>query len=93
MNTFLSVIPPVVVIVLALCSKNVLASLFVGIVIGSVILNGAGFIPPIVDEYFIRGIGSNGSILMCMMLLGIMLNFIKQGGGFKACLLYTSRCV
>ena len=50
MNTFLSVIPPVVVIVLALCSKNVLASLFVGIVIGSVILNGAGFIPPIVDE-------------------------------------------
>lgn len=84
MNTFLSVILPVVVIVLALCSKNVLASLFVGIVIGSVILNGAGFIPPIVDEYFIRGIGSNGSILMCMMLLGIMLNFIKQGGGFKA---------
>ena len=84
MNTWLSVIPPVVVIVLALWSKNVLASLFAGIVLGSIILNGAGFIPPIIDTYFIEGIGSNGSILMCMMMLGIMLNFVKQGGGFKA---------
>lgn len=91
MNTFLSVVPPVMVIVLALWSKNVLASLFAGIILGSVILNGAGFIPPIVDQYFIQGIGSNGSILMCMMLLGIMLNFIKQGGGFKAFAMWSGR--
>ena len=84
MNTWLSVIPPVVVIVLALWSKNVLVSLFVGIVLVSIILNGAGIIPPFIDTYFIEGIGSNGSILMCMMMLGIMLNFVKQGGGFKA---------
>ncbi|MEY8336481.1 Na+/H+ antiporter NhaC family protein [Lachnospiraceae bacterium 62-35] len=88
---FLSVIPPVIVIILALWSKNVLVSLFVGIVLGSLILNGAGFIPPIVDKYFIQGIGSNGSILMCMMLLGIMLNFIKQGGGFKAFAEWSSK--
>jgi tetracycline resistance efflux pump len=84
MNTFLSVIPPVLVIVLALTTKNVLASLFIGTVLGSIILNGAGFIPPIIDKYFIGGMASNTTILLCMMMLGIMLNIIKNGGGFKA---------
>lgn len=84
MGTFLSVIPPVLTIILALKTKNIIASLFIGIITGSIILNGANFLPPIVDVYMTEGLKSNTNVLICMILIGIMLQFVKQAGGFKA---------
>ena len=84
MGTFLSIIPPVLTIVLALCTKNIIVSLFAGIIVGSLILNGIHFIPPIVDVYMTEGLKSNTNVLICMILIGIMLQFIKRAGGFKA---------
>ncbi len=85
MGTILSVIPPILTIVLALWTKNIIISLFAGIVLGSFIINGpAGFIPPIVDEYMTNGFKSNTNVLICMILIGIMLEFVKRSGGFKA---------
>lgn len=91
MNTFLSVIPPVLVIVLSLTTKNIVVSLIVGIVLGSVIVNGVNFLPPILDTYFVNGLTSNGSVLVAMVVLGIMLQFVKQAGGYKAFAQWTQR--
>lgn len=84
MGTFLSVIPPLLTIVLALWTRNVIVSLFAGILAGSVIINGVNFIPPIVDVYMTNGLKSNTNVLICMILIGIMLEFVKRSGGFKA---------
>ena len=84
MNTILSVIPPVLVIVLALSTRNIIVSLFSGIVLGSIILNGVHFIPPILDTYMTEGLKSNTNVLLCIVLVGIMLQCIKRAGGFKA---------
>lgn len=84
MGTILSVIPPVLTIVLALWSRNIIVSLFVGIITGSLILNGSNFIPPVVDVYMTNGLKSNTNVLICMILIGIMLQFVKRAGGFKA---------
>jgi len=84
MNTILSLIPSIIVIVLSLKYKNVLIALFAGIVAGSIILNGFNFIPPLMEVYMVKGLESNSSVLIGMILLGIMLQFIKRAGGYKA---------
>lgn len=84
MGTILSVIPPLLSIVLALWTKNVIVALFAGIVTGSIISNGVNFIPPIVDVYMTNGLKSNTNVLICMILIGIMLEFVRRSGGFKA---------
>lgn len=91
MNTFLSVIPPVLVIVLSLTTKNIVISLIAGIVLGSLIVNGPNFLEPILDTYFVNGLTSNGSVLIAMIVLGIMLRFVKQAGGYKAFAQWTQR--
>lgn len=91
MNTFLSVIPPVLVIVLSLTTKNIVVSLIAGIVLGSAIVNGVNFLAPILDVYFVNGLSSNGSVLIAMIVLGIMLRFVKQAGGYKAFAQWTQR--
>lgn len=91
MNTFLSVIPPVLVIVLALTTRNIVVALLSGILLGSIIVNGVGFLPPILDTYFVNGLASNGSVLVMMAILGIMLRFVKQAGGYKAFAQWTQR--
>ena len=84
MGTILSVIPPILCIGLALWTKNIIISLFIGILVGSVIINGINFLPPIIDEYMTNGLKSNTNVLICLILIGIMLQFIKRAGGFKA---------
>ncbi len=84
MGTILSVIPPILCIGLALWTKNIIVSLFIGILVGSVIINGINFLPPIIDEYMTNGLKSNTNVLICLILIGIMLQFIKRAGGFKA---------
>lgn len=84
MNTVLSLIPPILVIALALVTRNIIVSLFAGIVLGSVIINGTKFIPPLLDVYMTKGLQSNSNVLLCIILVGIMLQFVKRAGGFKA---------
>ncbi|SVE06128.1 uncharacterized protein METZ01_LOCUS458982, partial [marine metagenome] len=64
MNTILSLIPSIIVIVLSLKYKNVLIALFAGIVAGSIILNGFNFIPPLMEVYMVKGLESNSSVLI-----------------------------
>ena len=87
--TFWSLIPPVVAIVLALITKEVYSSLFIGIVIGGLfysnfsfegtfnhVLKG-GIMTVLSDSY-------NVGILVFLVILGIMVSLMNRTGGSAA---------
>ena len=76
--------PPVLALVLALTTKNIILALFCGILSSSIIINGWGFITPIMDDYMLNGIIGNASIFLYMFLFGAFLAAIKRAGGFSA---------
>lgn len=88
-NTFWSLVPPIIAIVLALLTKEVYSSLFVGIVGGALMLNNfnlentmnrvfsGGFITSVTDAY-------NMGILVFLVLLGMIVALINKAGGSKA---------
>lgn len=80
----LSLVPPILALALALWTKNILLALFCGIVSSSLIVNGAGFIAPIMDVYILEGIKGNADIFLYMFLFGGFLAAIKRAGGFAA---------
>ena len=88
-GTFWALIPPVVAIVLALISKEVYSSLFLGIVVGALFI--AGFAPvaamdTMVNDGFIAAMsdGWNAGIFMFLVLLGIMVALVNAAGGSAA---------
>lgn len=83
MGGILSAVAPVLTVAVALLSKNVIIALFIGIFYSSILLNGVNFLVPMAD-YIIQGIQGNGYILILFMCLGVMLRFMRLGGGFKA---------
>ena len=74
---------PILTVVLALLTKNVIISLFFGVCYFSVGLFGLDFLNHIV-EFFVAGVNSNGFILVTLVPLGVLLAFMRAGGGFKA---------
>ncbi len=86
--TIWSLLPPVVAIVLALITKEVYISLFIGIVAGGLLY--ANFSPVLtttsVMEMFIGQIGSswNVGILFFLVVLGIMVALMNKAGGSAA---------
>lgn len=87
--SFWSLIPPVVAIVLALITKEVYSSLFVGILIGGVFYSGFTFERTITHVFQDGIIGSladayNVGILVFLVILGIMVCMMNQAGGSAA---------
>ncbi len=87
--SFWSLIPPVVAIVLALITKEVYSSLFVGILIGGVFYSGFTFEMTITHVFQDGIIGSlsdayNVGILVFLVLLGILVCMMNQAGGSAA---------
>ena len=88
-GTFWALIPPVVAIVLALISKEVYSSLFVGIVVGALFVaefNIVGAFDTMVNDGFIASMsdGWNAGIFMFLVLLGIMVALVNNAGGSAA---------
>ncbi len=89
LNTFWSLIPAVVAIVLALITKEVYSSLFFGIVSGALLLShfnlentmnrvfSGGFISSVTNTY-------NMGILVFLVLLGMMVALMNAAGGSAA---------
>ena len=90
-GTVFSLIPPVLALVLCFMTRNTIISMFAAIVVGSIMVNGLNFIPPIVDNYMVNGIKGNTSVICGLLLLGIMLAFIKRAGGFKGFAAFCQR--
>lgn len=87
--SFWSLVPPVVAIVLALITKEVYSSLFVGILIGGVFYSGFTFERTITHVFQDGIIGSlsdayNVGILVFLVLLGILVCMMNQAGGSAA---------
>ena len=88
-GTIWALIPPVVAIVLALISKEVYSSLFVGIVVGALFVAGfnpVGALNTMVNDGFIASMadGWNAGIFMFLVLLGIMVALVNSAGGSAA---------
>ena len=88
-GTIWALVPPVVAIVLALISKEVYSSLFVGIVVGALFVAGfnpVGALNTMVNDGFIASMadGWNAGIFMFLVLLGIMVALVNSAGGSAA---------
>ena len=87
--TFWALIPPVVAIVLALITKEVYSSLFVGILVGGLFYSGFSFEGTIVHifEDGIIGVLSdsyNVGILVFLLILGAIVCLMNKAGGSAA---------
>ena len=88
-GTFWALVPPIVAIVLALITKEVYSSLFIGILVGAVFYSGfnfegtvnhifqGGFISVLTDEY-------NMGIIIFLVILGTMVSLMNKAGGSAA---------
>ena len=82
-----SLFPPLVAIFVALFTKEVFSSLFLGIITGSILASGGSFtvfLNNIVEEGFIASISQNAGIFIFLVVLGILVVLINQSGGSKA---------
>ncbi len=84
MNEMISLLPPILTLIVALKSRNIIVALFTGIVTSALIVNGLGFLDAIINDYVIQGITSNLNILMMLFIFGMLLSMIKSAGGFAA---------
>lgn len=87
--TFWSLIPPLVAIGLALITKEVYSSLFVGILIGGIFYSGFQFEGTIIHVFQDGLVGSltdayNMGILVFLVVLGIMVCMMNRAGGSAA---------
>ena len=82
-----SLLPPIVAIVLALVTKETYTSLFVGIVVGALLVSG--FMPvatlnTIINDGLIPAVSDNAGIFIFLVMLGIMVALINAAGGSAA---------
>ena len=87
--SFWALVPPLVAIVLALITKEVYSSLFIGILVGGVFFSGFKF-EGTINHIFQGGIisvlsdGYNVGILVFLVILGIMVCMMNKAGGSAA---------
>ncbi len=87
--TFWSLLPPIIAIALALITKEVYSSLFIGIVVGGLFY--ANFNPEVaINHIFADGMigvlsdGWNVGILIFLVMLGAMVSLMNKAGGSAA---------
>ncbi|MBI9038290.1 MAG: hypothetical protein JEY97_09175 [Bacteroidales bacterium] len=92
---WMSILPPILAILMALVFREVYSALFIGLLVGTTIIyyfQGSYFIMAIfqglfaiVDTYLIESLSDSGhlSIIIFSMLIGGMVNLITQNGGMK----------
>ena len=86
-KTFWALVPPILAIVLALITKEVYSSLFVGVLLGALFC--AKFAPvaaldAVVNEGIIPAVSDNAGIFIFLVILGIMVALVNRAGGAAA---------
>ncbi len=87
--TFWSLLPPIIAIVLALITKEVYSSLFIGIVVGGLLYSGFNFegtVTHVFSDGFIASVADsyNVGILVFLVLLGALVSMMNKAGGSAA---------
>ena len=90
-GTFWSLLPPIVAIVLALISKEVYSSLFLGCLVGALLYTQFApwdtIVPLVGADYGIISVladSGNMGIIVFLVTLGIMVDLMNKGGGSEA---------
>ncbi|MCI6721821.1 MAG: Na+/H+ antiporter NhaC family protein, partial [Treponema porcinum] len=88
-GTFWSLVPAIVAIALALITKEVYSSLFIGILIGGAFYSGlsfTGFITHVFQDGMVAQLSDswNVGILIFLVVLGIMVCLMNKAGGSAA---------
>ena len=85
--TFWSLVPPLVAIGLALLTKEVYSSLFIGIVVGALFYNRfnlVGTVDSVIQQGLIDSVSGTAGIFIFLVVLGIMVALINRSGGSAA---------
>ena len=85
--TFWALIPPVIAIALALITKEVYSSLFIGILAGGLLATNfspLGTVDAIVNDGLIAAVSDTAGIFIFLVLLGIMVALINKTGAAAA---------
>ncbi len=85
-GTFWAFMPAIVAIVLALLTKQVYISLFVGILTGALMFAGGNPLQALGTLYIVMSekVGANVPILVFLVVLGIFVVLMQKSGGSKA---------
>ena len=89
---FWALIPPIIAIALALITKEVYSSLFVGIAVGGLLsanvfkegFSLTGAMDYIINDGLIAAVSDSAGIFIFLVLLGVMVALINKSGGSKA---------
>lgn len=85
--TFWALVPPIVAILLALITKEVYSSLFIGILLGGLFytnFNVVGTLDTVINDGVVTAIADNAGIFLFLVILGIMVSLINKAGGSAA---------
>ena len=86
-GTFWALVPPIVAIALALITKEVYSSLFVGVVVGGIFACGgsaAKAVDHVVSDGLISAISNTAGIFLFLVILGTIVALINKSGASAA---------
>lgn len=88
-QTFWALVPPIIAIVLALVTKEVYSSLFIGILAGAMLYSGFNFegtMLHVFDDGIIAQLSDsyNVGILIFLVILGVLVSLMNKAGGSAA---------
>ncbi|MBR5218894.1 MAG: Na+/H+ antiporter NhaC family protein [Clostridia bacterium] len=85
--TFWALVPPLVAIALALITKEVYSSLFIGIALGGLLAanwNPVGALDYVVNDGLIAAVSGTAGIFIFLVILGAMVALVNKAGGSAA---------
>ena len=86
-GTMWSLFPPVVAIGLALITKEVYSSLFIGLLVGAIISANFKFAPAmdiIINDGLVSAVSGTAGIFLFLVFLGIIVSLLNKSGGSAA---------
>ncbi len=86
-STFVALLPPLVAIALALITKEVYSSLFVGILLGGLFVSNfkpVGALDALLNDGIISAISGTAGIFMFLVILGVIVALVNKAGGSAA---------
>ncbi len=87
MGSLWALLPPIIAIGLALITKEVYSSLFVGILVGSILYSGFSFtgtLDAVINDGLISAVAGTAGIFVFLVELGIIVALINRAGGSAA---------
>ena len=85
--TALSLLPPLIAIVLALITKEVYSSLFVGILAGGLLATNfsfAGTLDTVISDGIIESVAGNAGVFIFLVILGVLVALLNRTGASAA---------